>query len=356
VGDFRTFHKTTRVPARAMEPVIDPAGWSESELGDVANWSYRFTGSDVGELADAVAALKKRSTSLVDVDQQTFPLPRLAEVMRDVHRELIDGRGIVMLQGFPVTQFDRVDQVIAYLGVGAYLGRRIAQNASGHLLGHVKDLGGDYSDPNVRSYVTRAELHFHTDAAEYVGLLCLHGSKSGGESRIASSVTVYNHLLAKRPDVVKLLLEDWHFTKSGEHDPGELPYFTQPIMGFVDGYFSAGAIGAIGIKSQSVPGVPRWTPAQAEAVKVYQDAVEECAIDIPFCQGDIQFLNNHVMLHSRRSFEDWPDEARKRHLLRLWLQDPTARPIPDSRRNNQSGRGLMLSGMNLVVPLDAVAA
>jgi hypothetical protein len=354
VGDFRTFHKITRVPARAMEPVIDPAGWSESELGDVTNWSYRFTESDVGELADAVDAVKKRGIALVDVNQQNFPLPGLAAVMQDVRRELIDGRGIVMLQGFPVTRFDRLGQVIAYLGVGSYLGRRIAQNAIGHLLGHVKDLGGDYSNPNVRAYVTRAELHFHTDAAEYVGLLCLHGSRSGGESRIASSVTVYNYLLGKRPDVVRLLLDDWHFTKSGEHDPGELPYFTQPIMGFVDGYFSAGGIGALGIKSQSVPGVPRWTPEQTEAVSVYQDAVQACAIDIPFSPGDIQFLNNHVMLHSRRSFEDWPDEARKRHLLRLWLQDPAARPIPDSRRNSQSGRGLTLSGMNLVVPLDAV--
>src|SRR5436190_1320382 len=80
-------------------------------------------------------------------------------------------------------------QAIAYLGLGSYTGRPMVQNEHGHLLGHVKDLGGDYGDRNTRGTFTNAEMRFHADGCDYVGLLCLQTAKSGGESRVASSVT-----------------------------------------------------------------------------------------------------------------------------------------------------------------------
>ena len=113
-------------------------------------------------------------------------------MLLDVRRELMDGRGIVMMRDFPLDRFDREETAIAYIGLGAWLGNTMSQNKLGHILGHVKDLGGDYSDANTRGYMTNDEMRFHTDACDYVGLLCLQTSKSGGESRIASSVTVYN--------------------------------------------------------------------------------------------------------------------------------------------------------------------
>jgi Taurine catabolism dioxygenase TauD, TfdA family len=47
-----------------------------------------------------------------------------------------------------------------------------------------------------------------------VGLLCLNASKSGGASRIASSVTVHNRMLASRPDLVKVLTEDFYRSRT----------------------------------------------------------------------------------------------------------------------------------------------
>ena len=38
-----------------------------------------------------------------------------------------------------------------------------------------------------------------------------------------------------------------------------------------------------------------------------------------FRPGDIQWLKNAVILHARTEYEDAPEPARKRHLLRLWL-------------------------------------
>src|SRR5204862_5721256 len=119
------------------------------------------------------------------IEREDFPLGVFADVLADVRSELIDGRGMVMMQAFPIDRFDREATAIAYLRMGSHIGETMSQNRQGHILGHVKDLGGDYANPNTRGYMTRAEMLFHADACDYVGLLCLQGAKSGGESRVA---------------------------------------------------------------------------------------------------------------------------------------------------------------------------
>ncbi len=338
-----------------MQPVVDPAGWSPEDLGDLASWSYQITERDTAELADAVSSFRRRRMTVERVSLDRFHLAGFASVLADVKRELTEGRGMVMLRNFPVGRFDREAIAIAYLGIGSYLGTTMSQNAHGHILGHVKDLGGDYSDANTRGYMTRAEMLFHADGSDYVGLLCLHGPKRGGESRVASSVTVYNRVLSRRPDLARVLCEDFYRSRSGEVNAGEKPWFTQPIFSFTEGYFSATGAGAAIDKAQKLPGVPPFTPAQKEAIALYRETVEECSVDIPFESGDVQFLNNFVMLHTRREYEDWREEHRKRHLLRLWLSDPEGRPIPKDQRDGRSGRGVRLKGVDLVAPLDVVA-
>jgi hypothetical protein len=353
MGDFRSFRSSRRAPARAMEPVVDPAGWSPEDLRDVASWTYRISEQDIDELAEGVEEVRRRRVPIVEIAREHFPLGAFADTLADVRRELLDGRGIVMLQDFPIDRFDREETAIAYLGLGSYLGRTMSQNKQGHILGHVKDLGGDYADPHTRGYMTNAEMRFHTDACDYVGLLCLNGPKSGGASRIASSVTVYNRILAKRPDLAKALTEDFYRSNSGE---AESPFFKQPIFSFTEGYFSATGAGAVIDKAQNLPGVPKFTAAQKEAIELYRETAEESALDIDFRPGDIQFLNNFVMLHTRRGYEDWPDPARKRHLLRLWLSDPAGRPIPIEQRQGRAGSGVRLAGVTLSAPLDVEAA
>ena len=49
-----------------------------------------------------------------------------------------------------------------------------------------------------------------------------------------------------------------------------------------------------------------------------------------FERGDVQLLNNHVIVHSRTDFVDHDDVRLKRHLLRLWINLPNGRPLaPD---------------------------
>jgi hypothetical protein len=275
--------------------------------------------------------------------------------LKDVRLELAEGRGIVMLQGFPVERFDVRRRAIAYLGIGAYLGDAMSQNGQGHILGHVKSFGADYADPLVRPYRTRAQMEFHTDNCDYVGLLCVCTAREGGESMVASSVTVYNRMLQSRPDLVEVLIGDFYRSRYGETNPGEPNYYIQPMFTFHNGYFSAVGAGASVEKAQGMADVPQLTPLQKEAIRVYRETASECAAAIPFLPGDIQFLNNRVTLHSRRAYVDWPEESRRRHLLRLWLRDPHERRLPADQKEGFIGKGIVLAGVMPVAPLDVYA-
>jgi hypothetical protein len=352
MADFRSFKRSKRIPAKPMEPVIDPAGWTPDVLVDIDEFSHVINNRNAEELIAGVATFRRRGAPIEDVSRDNFPLTGFADVLADVRRELVDGRGVVMLRNFPIERFNREELAIAYLGLGSYLGKAMSQNKQGHILGHVKDLGGDYSDSNTRGYMTRAEMRFHSDACDYVGLLCLNAAKSGGASRVASSVTVYNRMLKDRPDLAKVLCDDLYRSRSGEMNSGEDPWIKHPIFCFRDGYFSAIGLGAAIDKAQKLPGVPALTPAQKEAIALYRTTVEQCAADMDFRPGDIQFLNNFVTLHTRREYQDWPEPERKRHLLRLWLSDPSSRPLIDKVREGRTGRGVHLMGVKLVAPLD----
>jgi len=59
--------------------------------------------------------------------------------------------------------------------------------------------------------------------------------------------------------------------------------------------------------------------------------------DMDFRPGDIQILHNHVTVHTRTAFEDWPETERKRHLMRLWLNDWDGRPLKPGFRENIQG-------------------
>ncbi len=350
---FSTSLNARHVPARLMEPVEGPAGWTPESLGNVEDWSYHLSEDDKAELIAATESIRRNSIAPEDVNRDNFKLDGLAKVLCDMRRELADGLGIVTVRGFPVERLDRLGQCIAYFGLGAYLGRPISQNMKGHILGHVTDLGGDYADPKTRGYTTRAELPFHTDPSDYVGLLCLQTAKAGGMSRVASSVTLYNRMLKSRPDLVKALTGDFYRSKVGETNPGEEPWYKRPIILFTNGYFSANGSGSTIAKAQKLPGVPPLTPLQIEALALYNRMAEELAIDIPFKPGDVQFLNNHVCLHSRYHYQDWPDLVRKRHLLRLWLTDPEGRPIPKDQKEGYAGSGIVPKAAKLNVPLEA---
>jgi hypothetical protein len=69
------------------------------------------------------------------------------------------------------------------------------------------------------------------------------------------------------------------------------------------------------------PEAPRFTPLERELLDRYEAIASspDLYLDMQFERGDIQLLSNHLALHARTAYEDDPDPARRRHLLRLWL-------------------------------------
>jgi hypothetical protein len=202
-----------------------------------------------------------------------------------------------------------------------HLGVPVSQNAAGDLLGHVRDDGSDPDDPTVRRYRTRLAQPFHVDGSDVVGLLCLQPAKSGGLSQIVSSVTVYEEVARRRPDLERLLHEPWFFDRYGEERPGEQPWIAMPIVTGLPNRFRFTYLRWYIDKAQSHPEVPQLTDARVELLDLVDELASNPALhlNMDFAPGDIQWLANRTILHSRTGYEDYDDPARRRHLLRLWL-------------------------------------
>lgn len=342
-----------REPATAMRPVIDPAGWYPEEISATQEWRYVLSDAEVAEIDDAVANVEARGFDIVDISREDFPLPTFSAGIEALREELHEGRGFVQIRGMPVERWTKAQSAAAFWGIGTHLGRALSQNAKGDLLGHIKDLGGDYSDPMTRGYLTNARMGFHADQCDYVVLFCLRQAKSGGASRIASSVTVYNEMLERFPELVPELTAPSHWTLHGEISPGEKLWYDLAVFNFEKGYLTAKGVSSHIMKSQAVPGVPKYSARRLEAFDRFREIAKLVSVKVDVQPGDINVLHNHVVLHSRDSYEDWPEAERKRHLYRLWINDNAhARPMPGVFRENI--QGIWVEGVRPRAQIDVV--
>ncbi len=308
------------------------AAWYGPDLEQRRDWIYEFDARDKAEIDDAVRAVRAANVPFGEISPATFPLPTLGAKLAAFLEEVLHGRGFVLIRGFPTDRYTLEETAAGYLGIGSYFGPFRSQNAKGHLLGHVKDLGYDIKDPTTRYYQTTRQLDYHTDSADLVGLICLKPSKSGGESRIVSSVTMYNEILRRRPDLLPELFHPFATDRRGEIPAGMLPWFDAPVFQWFEGELTTIYSGQY-IRSAQVnfPELPRLTAKEIEALD-YFDALSDAPdlrLQMEFRPGDIQLINNHTTLHSRTDFENWPEPERHRHLLRLWIAPLNARPLPE---------------------------
>lgn len=316
----------------APDVVHGPAAWKGHDMSRRTEWIHELTPEDILEIDQALASFHAAGLSMADITPKTFPLPRLARKLDTLLTDILEGRGFVLLRGLPVERYGKGDSAIAYLGIGSHLGSFRSQNAKGHLLGHVRDSGADINQAKVRYYQTNRGLEFHTDSCDIVGLLCLQTSKSGGESRIVSSVTIYNEMMARRPDLAAQLFHAFPTDRRGEILEGQMPWFEIPVFNWHGGYLTTLYSGQyIRSAQKNCPEARRLTPLEHEALDMLDDLTNDPMLNMQmeFRRGDMQFLHNHQILHSRTDFEDWPEPERRRHLLRLWLAPKTARPLPE---------------------------
>jgi hypothetical protein len=243
---------------------------------------------------------------------------------------VLGGRGFAVIAGLDPARLSRREAAAAFLGVGAHLGALRPQNAAGHVLGHVKDLGRSSADPTARLYQTHERQTYHTDSCDVVGLMCLMPAKAGGRSSLVSSVTLYNEMRKAAPELAAVLFEPIETDRRGEVADGQQPWFNVPVFNWHAGRF-AGMYQRQYIESaRRFAGVAPLSETQTAALDLLDRLAEEPALrlEIDFRPGDIQLVNNHVLFHDRTAFEDWPEPERRRHLLRLWLAPSGAQALP----------------------------
>lgn len=351
--------RTLAVPFQFAD---DPANWTKDDLARSNDWIYPLARAEIADLNAAVRTVLQSGVPLVELTPEQFPLPVLGSTLARIKEQILEGRGIALLRGVPVDAYSREESIAAFLGIGSHIGRPVSQNAKGHILGHVKDLGDrSFDKPTDRGYQTHDKLPFHSDSCDVVGLLCLHHAKSGGASTVVSTIEIYNIMMRRAPDLVRALSEPVFRDRRGEIPEGAQPYYPLPVFNWQDGYLSVFWQGGYIRSAQRFPELPRHSADLLAALDMFTELARERCFHMDFQRGDIQFLNNHVTVHSRTEYEDHPEAERRRHLLRLWLATPDGRPLPAAiferypnlPRTQRPSGGIIVPGTVLKVPLEA---
>ncbi|MBO67471.1 MAG: taurine catabolism dioxygenase TauD [Acidiferrobacteraceae bacterium] len=314
----------------SANPHRDPAIWYRSDWEQCDDWLVELSNKEIEELELAVNS--SYAIPIPELDHRSFCLPKLGFRLSAIRHELISGRGFVLLRGLPVLEWPRETSARAYYGIACHLGQPVPQNAQGHLLGHVIDMGLNPLDPLSRIYQTSYRHLFHTDSADIVGLLCLQTARYGGESAICSSTTIYHEIATHRPDLLETLCQPFHIDRKGEipkdqEETYEMAVF-YPTENNVTCIYARDFIEA----AQRHSYIPRLTKKQTAALDLIDNLAssDDLRLDIKFLPGDMQFLHNHQILHARTRYEDWPEPDQKRHLLRLWLSTLDGRSLPEA--------------------------
>ena len=340
-----------------------PQAWYAAEMSKrESEWRHQWTDAEIAEIEAAVKSVMDRGLEILQIGSGDFPLPLIAARLKRIEQFVLHGPGFFLLRGLPIEKWSLRQAAIAFWGLGVHFGQACSQNGKGHVLGHVKDLGLDYTRSDVRGYQTNARLPYHTDSSDIVGLLCWRDSKSGGASSIASSTTVYNEIRQRRPDLLAVLMQPFQRTRWGEVPEGKKAYAEVPVFMPEGNRVIAHYVRSAIRKGQDLPGVVPLTGEQIEALDLVDELVADPDIhlDMEFQPGDIQMVCNHSLFHSRTAYEDHAEADRRRHLLRLWLACEDGPDLPDWLLNSYEGKtangrpnGIVVPGVSFVAPLEA---
>jgi len=316
---------------RMYEPINEPCAWLGSELQDEKSWLTQLTSRNLEEIEAALQNVKARNLKMEEISPSDFAIPSLESTLKHIGEDLENGRGFSLIRGLPVQRWGTEDSALVYWGLSTHIGTPVSQNHKGDLLVPVRDAGLSASDLNVRGPQTSAKLYYHSDFADIVGLLCMHPAKEGGVSRICSSISIYNALAESgRTDLIDAFYDGYYFDRKGEQAPDVAAVSDHPIpmLSWHDDRLSFRYVPGWAESAVKRTG-KAWRQVQREAI----DEVNRLSnlplfyLDMNFQPGDIQFLNNYCVLHSRTAFVDFPEPERKRFLQRIWLRAHRGRDL-----------------------------
>jgi Taurine catabolism dioxygenase TauD, TfdA family len=187
-------------------------------------------------------------------------------------------------------------------------------------------------------YRSALELGLHTDPTAMLSLACWNTAKSGGESVLASGVTVHNEIARRAPHLLEPLYRGFHYHRLGEEGPEQEPVtpYRIPIFAVRNGQVSVRNARAGYIAAHHELRIP-ISDREIEAIDLFDAIAREPGNGVTFAlaPGDMVVINNYAVMHARKAFEDFAEPERMRHLLRLWLDRPNLRDVP--QEFNQMG-------------------
>ena len=303
--------------------IQSPGAWKGPEIDWTRQGLHTLEAAQLKEIDDALQhLLAQGDVDFPDITPENFPLTTVGALMASLPQRLRDGCGFLMLRGLRREEYSDDDMARIYFGLGCYIGRTMTQSYLGDLLGHVVDVSD--LDPLGRGYRKGGGQLMHTDSCDIIGLMCLRTAVSGGDSRISSALTVHNYLAEHHPAALEILCRGLYLKRTDEDgrratrtfSEKPVPFFTEH-GGEVTCYLPTG-YARLAEKSGQCP----FTPEESEALLLARKAAAspEHYLDMGFREGDIQFLNNRMMVHGRTDYQDHKELSQRRHLLRMWFR------------------------------------
>jgi alpha-ketoglutarate-dependent taurine dioxygenase len=296
------------------------------------SWIYSLSERETAELESAYKKLVSVARRPADVTAEDFPLRMFGRLITAMRDQIEDGRGVTLLKGVPIGG-KTVEQIeLLYAGIAAHIGRMIAMDTRGTLVGRVQDSGSSYQDINVRGANTNAQLTPHCDSADILSLLCVRQAKAGGMNTLASSMSIYNELLAHHKEYLEPLYNGVHYNIRGNGPPmkyRDLTAHRVPVYSYYRGKLSCRFNQKAILTSEQVAGAPPLTQLEKDAVNKVAELsmLPELGFELKLEPGDLLLLSNYSVFHNRDAFEDWDEPARKRLLLRTWINIPNSRAL-----------------------------
>ena len=308
------------------------AAWTVDQMHNDQEWIFLISDDQARQLANTVKRVYEPDRPLFDYKPEEFDFGPALEIITAAAKEAYFGRGVALVKGLPRAELSVDEYRILTWGIGLRMGVPRPQGRLTQYISEVREAGGSYRHAGGRGYNTNSSLDFHTDGCDLVALVCFNAAKSGGMSMVSSSLTAWQILLAERADLAEIACSDFFFSRNQEQAPDEDAFYAQPLFDFADGRLFAKWNRNRINTAQDIEGVPLLCRLQIECTDLLDEILRRPNVMFSTWlePGDLQFMNNHVMLHSRTEFEDYENESRKRLLYRLWLAPKYSVTLPDS--------------------------
>jgi hypothetical protein len=317
-------------------PVEGPADWKGPAIDFRREGVRLLAGDEVDEIEAALAHLERGGEKdFPAITAADFPLPRFGEFLGGLGQTLRTGRGFLLLRGLPRARYSEDELAKIYFGMSAYIGTTLPQSWHGEVLGHVMDISD--IEQRVRAYHAGGAQRFHTDSCDIIGLMCVRAAKSGGASRFTSAVAIHNEMFSRCPELLSKLYDGITFRRMEQ----DAEYGTGITTKKISVYARVEKEVSVSVSAQYAKRAVDAGDAPPDAVATEaMETLEAIAaspafhLDMSIGEGDIQFLNNRLMVHGRLDYEDFPEINRRRHMMRLWLQVPGWPALPARQSNH----------------------